>query len=197
MEDYDIFFSYRRLDAQGRISGRDIARLLSKEFKFYGYNTFFDYSELKDNSFADIILPAIENCKVFVLVLTKDSLDRCINEDDWVRKEISTAIKHNIKIVPINPNKSFDSWPINLPSEISIIKGIQISSIDMNENFEVTVKSVIDNRVAPIIPSQIKVNRLNDNSNTISFKIYDKIFEMPDQFFCNEVYKTLNRSYNE
>ena len=42
---YDIFISYRRLDAQGNISGRDQARLIAKQLELEGYHPFFDYSE--------------------------------------------------------------------------------------------------------------------------------------------------------
>ena len=31
--EYDIFVSYRRVDSLGRVEGRDIARLLTKELK--------------------------------------------------------------------------------------------------------------------------------------------------------------------
>lgn len=85
---YDIFISYRRFDEKGNIGGRDQARLIAKQLELEGYHPFFDYSELKDNEFDKVIIPAIGNCRVFILVLTKNSLNRCENEDDWVRIEI-------------------------------------------------------------------------------------------------------------
>ena len=146
--DYEIFISYRRIDAEGNISGRDIARLLSKEFKLYVYKTFFDYSELKDDGFADTIIPAVRNCKIFVLVLTKDALVRCKNDGDWVRREITEAINNHAKIIPVNPDNSFNGWPDSFPEELESIKTIQFSSIDMNSNFEITVKHLIDTRIS-------------------------------------------------
>lgn len=193
--DYDIFVSYRRTDAKGNISGRDIARLLSKEFKLYGYKTFFDYSELKDNDFALTIIPAVENCKIFILVLTKDSLVRCSNTDDWVRQEIKTAIDNSIKIITVNPDNAFNGWPEQLPKELSSIKTIQMSAIDMNSNFEVTVKRMISDRILPILPRRINVNRIQSNADSVSFRIGQKDFTMPDQFFNESVYKSLKRSY--
>lgn len=196
--DYEIFFSYRRTDAEGNISGRDIARLLSKEFKLYGYKTFFDYSELKDNDFADIIIPAVKNCKIFVLVLTKDALDRCSNEGDWVQREITEAINNHIKIIPVNPDNSFNGWPDSLPENLTSIKTIQISSIDMNSNFEITVQHLIDTRVSNIIRPRIKVNRTNwDKDATISLSIGNKLLRMPDEFFNEDVYQALIRSYGD
>ena len=53
---YDIFISYRRLDEQGNISGRDQARLIAKQLELDGYHPFFDYSEIKDNEFDKVII---------------------------------------------------------------------------------------------------------------------------------------------
>lgn len=196
--DYEIFISYRRTDLDGNISGRDIARLLSKEFKLYGYKTFFDYSELNDCDFADTIIPAVRKCKIFILVLTKDALQRCASLGDWVRREITEAINNECKIIPVNPDNSFNGWPENLPSDLESIKTIQMFSIDMNSNFEVLVKHLIDSRIAKIIPTRISVNRgLKTTEHRVDFAIGDKRLSMPDEFFNTEVYKALNRSYGE
>ena len=66
---YDIFISYRRFDSKGRTSGRDIARTIKLELEKRGYKVFFDYSELRDNEFENIILPAVKNSKA---LLTKN-----------------------------------------------------------------------------------------------------------------------------
>lgn len=196
--DYEIFVSYRRTDTKGNISGRDIARLLSKEFKLYGYKTFFDYSELNDCDFAETIIPAIRKCKIFVLVLSKDALQRCSNTGDWVRREITEAIDSGCKIIPVDPDNSFNGWPDNLPSELDSIKTIQIFSIDMNSNFEVLAKHLIDTRIANVIPPHISVNRcLYTLGNRVDFTIGDKALSMPDEFFNNDVYNALIRSYGK
>ena len=70
---FDVFISYRRVDSEGRTSGRDIARTIKLELEKRGYGVFFDYSEIKDNEFEDTILPAIHNSKVFIIVLSKDA----------------------------------------------------------------------------------------------------------------------------
>lgn len=196
--DYDIFVSYRRTDTQGNISGRDIARLLSKEFKLLGYNTFFDYSELKDCDFEQTIIPAVHNCKIFILVLTKDSLDRCKNDNDWVRREIYEAINAGIKIIPVNPDNQFNGWPEDLPSELNPIKTIQMSFIDMNTNFEITIKHMVDTRIAGVVRPRISVERNGfTKDKMISFSIDHKIFTLPDEFFNNDIYEALKRSYGK
>jgi hypothetical protein len=117
-KEYDIFISYRRVDSEGRTSGRDIARTLQKELTIRGYSVFFDYSEIKDEEFESVILPAVQSSKVFLLVLTKDALLRCVNEGDWVRREIETAISSNCKIIPIDPDHAFSGWPESIPDSI-------------------------------------------------------------------------------
>ena len=148
---YDIFISYRRLDEHGNISGRDQARLIAKQLQLEGYRAFFDYSEIRDDEFDKVIIPAVENCKVFFLVLTKDALNRCVNNDDWVRKEIETAISSGCKIVNITPDNTFNGWPSNLPSTLEKIKKIQISDIQFGQLFEVSIKKLIEDRIERVV----------------------------------------------
>lgn len=157
-KEYDIFISYRRLDEHDNISGRDQARLIAKQLELEGYHPFFDYSEIKDTEFDKVILPAIENCKVFILVLTKDSLNRCKNDDDWVRKEIETALSSGCKIISVTPDNTFNGWPSFLPNTLAVIKAIQISDIHMGSLFEVSVKELIKNRIIEGLEQQNKAH---------------------------------------
>lgn len=150
---YDIFISYRRLDEQGNISGRDQARLIAKQLELEGYHPFFDYSEIKDNEFDKVIIPAVENCKVFILVLTKDALNRCKNGDDWVRREIETAIKSGSKVINVSPDNSFNGWPDTMPESLYGIKNIQISDIHFGSLFELSIKKLTEERIVPGLQS--------------------------------------------
>ena len=150
---YDIFISYRRLDEQGNISGRDQARLIAKQLELDGYHPFFDYSEIKDNEFDKVIIPAVENSRVFILVLTKDALNRCRNEDDWVRREIETAIRFGSKVINVSPDNSFNGWPDTMPESLYGIKNIQISDIHFGSLFELSVKKLIEERIVPGLQS--------------------------------------------
>ena len=68
----DIFISYRRSD------GRDVARTVQLALKSAkAGNVFFDYSSLRDGVFNEKIYQAIDQCRVFVLVLSPDSMTRC------------------------------------------------------------------------------------------------------------------------
>jgi len=147
--EYNIFISYRRLDKNGNISGRDQARLIAKQLEIKGFKPFFDYSEIRDDEFDKAIIPAVENCKIFILVLSKDALDRCENENDWVRKEVETAIKFGRKIINVTPDKAFNGWPDKLPKSLSKITRIQISDIDCGSLFEVSMEKLIEERIIP------------------------------------------------
>lgn len=192
---YDVFISYRRLDSKGRVEGRDIARLLSKELKLYGYNVFFDYTEIRDNDFEQEILPAVRTSKVFMLILTSDALTRCENQGDWVRREITEAHLSERKIITVNPDYSFNSFPRHLPEELQFLKTVQMSSIDMGPNFEVTVEKMVRDRIQPIVPSSRIADSIPDKPGTIKVELGNKAFEIPDEFFHIEVYKALKRSY--
>lgn len=150
-QNYEIFISYRRFDEQGNISGRDQARLIAKQLQLEGYKVFFDYDEIRDDEFDKEIISAIANCKVFILVLTKDALNRCANNDDWVRKEIETALSSGCKIINVTPNNTFNGWPSNLPNLLERIKKIQISEIQFGQLFEVSIKRLIEDRIERVV----------------------------------------------
>ena len=76
---YDIFISYRR---KTRLND---ARLLQQALRSRGYEVFFDFDSLRDGKFDERILRAIDKAPVFILMLTENALDKCVNEDDWVR----------------------------------------------------------------------------------------------------------------
>lgn len=79
---YDIFISYRR------DGGFEMARLLYDRLQDMGLNVFFDLEELRSGKFNVKLFGAIDDSSNFLLVLPPNSLDRCKNEDDWLRIEI-------------------------------------------------------------------------------------------------------------
>lgn len=141
---YDIFISYRRNEGSGR-SNVPMARTFKLEFERRGYKVFFDYSECTDNYFSQTILPAIRTCDYFVLILTADSLSRCVNEGDWVRREIEEALAYNKKIIPITPDNECSSWS-ELPEPLKRLDGLQITTIHTDHMFEACVGFLIQNR---------------------------------------------------
>lgn len=116
---YDIFISYRRKGAGAGVAGELQAKLENK-----GYKVFLDVDDIGSGQFPLQIIKAIEECKDFLLILTPGTLDRCADESDWVRREITTAEQLNKNIIGIMlPGfvmPSSDDLPIplrNLPSK--------------------------------------------------------------------------------
>ena len=148
MANYDIFISYRR------VGGADFARQMQLALKTKGYNVFLDFDALKDGVFDRRIEAAIKSSKVFLFILSPHALDRCKNEEDWVRKEIECALLSQCHIVPVNPNAMFQGFDdINgLPYVIKNGLGQhQISTVMMNDLFECTFNEFVQHRIAPIV----------------------------------------------
>ena len=129
----DIFISYRR---EG---GRDCARTIKLKLHELGYKRiFFDYSSIRDGVFNTQILDAIYSCKDFLLLLSPNSMDRCINRDDWVAREIRTAFKYSRKIIPITMQDNFE-WPDSCPKDLKRIQELQYHKLLVDEYFDVSV----------------------------------------------------------
>ena len=107
---YDLFLSYRR------DGGFATARLLYEHLKSIGLNPFFDLEELRSGPFNTKLYTNIEESSNFIPVLSKNALDRCTNEGDWLRLEIAHAIKNGKNIVPVMLEEF--QWPDTLPNDI-------------------------------------------------------------------------------
>lgn len=83
---YDIFISYRRKGAGAGVAGE-----LQSKLENRGYKVFLDVDEMASGPFPVQIDQAIESCNDFLLVLAPGTLDRCVDEEDWVRREIIKA----------------------------------------------------------------------------------------------------------
>lgn len=107
---YQIFISYRR---EG---GEALAYLINEKLSMAGYKVFYDIESLSCGKFNSKLLEVIDECSDVLVILPPHALDRCIKEDDWLRLEISYALKQGKNIVPIMM-KGFE-WPQELPKEI-------------------------------------------------------------------------------
>lgn len=152
-KEYDIFISYRR---EG---GKDYARNLTSELVSRGFHPFLDFDELKDGKFDKRITDAIESAPVFMFILSPGSLDRCVNEDDWVRKEILHAIEHKRHIVPVDIDKQFGAFPStnDFPQEIKNALGQhQFSQIQTETLYKVSIDEMVKNRIQPAIDEYMR-----------------------------------------
>lgn len=89
------FISYRR---EG---GADTARLVSADLQRRGVRTFLDTDDLGAHHFDERLRHEIQAAPNFVLILSPGSLDRCREEGDWLRREITCAIQTGRNIVPL------------------------------------------------------------------------------------------------
>ena len=107
---FDVFISYRRK------GGSVVARLLQSELERNKYSVFLDVDSLREGHFDENLFRHIENSKNFVVVLTDGCLDRCVNNEDWLRKEIAHAFKIGRHVIPVMmPEFEF---PVDLPTDI-------------------------------------------------------------------------------
>lgn len=142
---YDIFISYRR--EGGDKYARTIQQALEKQ-----YRVFLDFDELKDGVFDQRIIDAISESPVFLLILSRGALDRCVNEDDWVRQEFLQAVKCGCHIVPVTIDDTFDGIPDSLPEELRNAVGQhQFSELQMKTLFKASMEQLVRDRIAPYV----------------------------------------------
>ncbi len=159
----DIFISYRRSD------GRDTARTVQLALKSADAgNIFFDYSSLRDGVFNEKIYRAIDECKVFILVLSPESMDRCVNDGDWVTKEIERAHAAGCEIIPLAVNRNYDAWPAALPDSLCFLKDIQQTKLLTDEYFDDSIRRLVE-RIASAPDKKVvleSINNKTDNKKT-------------------------------
>src|SRR5690606_27001941 len=93
-----VFISYRR-----EVSSY-IARAIFLDLRANGYDVFMDVESIDSGAFDTAILNQIEARGHFVVVLTPGSVERCVEADDWLRREIEYAMDKQRNIVPVLAN---------------------------------------------------------------------------------------------
>lgn len=142
---FDVFVSYRRVD------GRDHARSIQLGLQQRGssLNVFFDYESMRDGKFNLQIIDAIYSCKVFILVITPRVFENCQKEDDWIMREVRTAIKYKKHILPCvvdDPESgwTWKGWPNNLPEDIREITDEQVYHLKVDSHFKHSIQDLMD-----------------------------------------------------
>lgn len=148
--DYDVFISYRHdgLNEKGR--NVSTAKLIKRELErqFAGCRVFLDQHQCSDWRFQDEILPAIRSCRNFVVMLTDGSLDRCKDEEDWVRREILEAFISPCKVILISADGEMNELPKDMPRELAALEGVEITEIGVKrKSFELEMALLINRLV--------------------------------------------------
>lgn len=89
-----VFLSYRRTNIPWALA-------IYQNLTHYGYDVFFDYSGISSGDFEQVILGNITARAHFLVLLTPSSLERCNEPEDWLRREIETALETRRNIVPL------------------------------------------------------------------------------------------------
>ncbi len=136
-----VFISYRR------DGGRDIARNIYERLSLSGYNTFFDYNSIRNGIFNEQIYTAIEQAHDFIFILSPKALDRCHEENDWVRLELEYAISLDKNIIILSSEEAIN-FPQDMPESLSKLRYIQ--AIFLNQNYyDQSIERLI-NALSPI-----------------------------------------------
>lgn len=162
---YDIFISYRRE------SGEDKARILNQYLSSIGYKVFFDHESGLSGEFETEILAAVEIAPVFLFLMTPQCFERCMDEGDWVRREIERAEKFNKEIIPIRPNydSNFDNLSENLPDSIRQLSKHQYAEIDFHKNFKATASAMVEEQIKKVVQPSIAIVNTGDIGAKIHF----------------------------
>ena len=128
---YDIFISYRR-------TAYDTANLIAEKLRHAGYKVFFDVDTLTGGKFNEQLLKVIQSCKDFVVVLPKDALDRCVDEEDWIRREVLCALENHKNIIPVMLD-GFE-WPSPMPNNMEDLRNYQAITTINREFFDMAVE---------------------------------------------------------
>uniref|UniRef100_A0A0K8SPA2 ADP-ribosyl cyclase/cyclic ADP-ribose hydrolase n=2 Tax=Lygus hesperus TaxID=30085 RepID=A0A0K8SPA2_LYGHE len=175
----DVFISYRRSN------GSQLASLLKVHLQVKGFTVFIDVERLEAGKFDNNLLQSIKSAKHFILVLTPNALDRCIDDDeckDWVHREIVAALQAQCNIIPITDNFSWPA-PETLPDDMRAVcnfNGVmwihdyQDACVDKLERFMKgggSPSSITSNRggdVTPGTPSISHKPAFNRNHSSVS-----------------------------
>ena len=107
-----VFISYRRTNAAWALA---IWQYLTHN----GYDVFFDYTRIASGDFETVILENIKARAHFIVLLTPSALERCGDPNDWLRREIETALDFHRNIVPL----TLDNFDFGAPAVASQFAG--------------------------------------------------------------------------
>lgn len=125
--DRGVFISYRR------DTGSTMARMLYDRMRLEkGYDCFLDVEKLSAGNFRENIAAEMDKCDIFLLVLSKNALKRCVSPDDTVRREIEYALERGLAVIPVTAEDFV--WPERMPEglesigELNAIPYVQVYS---------------------------------------------------------------------
>ena len=142
---YDIFISYRRKGAGAGVAGE-----LQAKLENLGHKVFLDVDEIGSGQFPVQIENAIDDCKDFLLVLSPGTLDRCIDEEDWVRREIVQAQNAKKNIIGVGLPGFIMPKAEALPEPLKPLTTIQVF-LWTHEYRTASFERIVENLVSSVL----------------------------------------------
>jgi hypothetical protein len=136
----DIFISYRREDASGYAG-----RLNDQLAAHFGANhVFIDVDDISPGvDFAQAIERKVSSCDVLVALIGRRWLNNRLEDpNDFVRREIGTALERNIRVIPVLVDGAAIPQAHQLPPDLSMLARRQV--LEMSDSrFHDDVKRLI------------------------------------------------------
>lgn len=123
-----IFISYRRQDAEA-----DAGRLHADLVREFGPERVFkDVDDIPiGGSVTDRISAAVGSSSVILVLIGPDwSPERLSDPDDWVRREIASAIDHGVLLVPVLLRRARMPRSSQLPTELARLVDVNAAEIE-------------------------------------------------------------------
>jgi hypothetical protein len=169
-----IFLSYRREDTGG-YAGRLFDRLSTH---FGRSSVFMDIDTIEPGlDFVQVIEEAVGSCDVLLALIGRqwlivtDSLSqrRLDNPEDYVRLEISTALKRNIRVIPVIVQGTVPPRSVDLPDDLKLLSrrnALEVSDTHFHNDVDRLIE-VLD-RVIKTNPSPHQQNKKERPAETLS-----------------------------
>jgi len=148
----EIFISYRRDDA-GHMAGRVYGNLREH---FGDHAIFMDTGIEGGEDFTKVLEGEGKSCKVLIAFIGKEWLSetnrRRLNEaDDWVRREIATALSRGITILPLLVDAAMMPTANDLSADLVKLCNQQALKID-NADYDYRLKKLIQRLESIVFP---------------------------------------------
>lgn len=175
MADNKIFVSYRRQDASG-----EAGRLVDHLQEIYGEDSvFLDVETLEAGlDFIQAIEKALNSCKVLIAMIGPHWLNiqdaegnqRIFNEGDFIRIEISAALKRDIRVIPVLVNGAVMPTADQLPEDLQGLTRRHAQEISSSrwkydcDQLVAALSKIIEPKPQPVKPTPITPNRAKKKS---------------------------------
>eukprot|EP00004_Rigifila_ramosa_P014345 TRINITY_DN3260_c0_g1_i1.p1 TRINITY_DN3260_c0_g1~~TRINITY_DN3260_c0_g1_i1.p1 ORF type:complete len:127 (+),score=37.76 TRINITY_DN3260_c0_g1_i1:113-493(+) len=116
--------------------------MMKSALKDRGFTIFLDMDDLPQGDFDKEIMERLLDTPVLLVMMSKGFLERCVNQDDWVRREIAAALKANKIIIPISEPSFVFPAPEDLPEDIRGLLTKNAVSVS-HEFFEAFINKVV------------------------------------------------------